>query len=226
MNDWHIHFHLDESLTDAGVATQYFEAFSDIKVDNDNWRMAIFDATNTALTPTVVESPGPRSGLDLTTGLKHDFVGESAANWGDNTGAGGVNNQEVVNLTADPVTGISNAEYEDVDWSTFGAPNMFNVSVESTLDGAQDFTALRGPVFDDLFSEWRNNFGTATTDYNSGDFDGNGVVDGDDFLKWQRGFDSGIPVLAAVSSVPEPSSLLLLGSLALCLTGFRSRSKV
>ena len=47
-NDWHIHFHVDESLTDQGIDTDYFAAFSDIKVDNDDWRLFILDATNTS----------------------------------------------------------------------------------------------------------------------------------------------------------------------------------
>ena len=70
-----------------------------------------------------------------------------------------------------------------------------------------------------------------------GDFDGDSDVDGRDFLIWQRGnspnplsstdlstwqtnYGNG-PLVAAVSAVPEPASLVLLGALALPLLGRR-----
>jgi hypothetical protein len=132
--DWHIHFWLNESITqNQGMDTQYFLADSNIKVDNDDWVHWIFDSTN----------PGPSPGGDLTTGLVQDIVGEDAPDWGDDTGGGGVNNQEVIALNADPVSGISASWYEDIDFSTFGRPNLFNAAVESTLDGVQGFSTVR-----------------------------------------------------------------------------------
>ena len=70
-----------------------------------------------------------------------------------------------------------------------------------------------------------------------GDFDGDGDVDGRDFLIWQRGGapggstpanlqawqqNYGTPLAAALGAVPEPSTLLLLGCAASCLL-FRNK---
>ena len=75
---------------------------------------------------------------------------------------------------------------------------------------------------------------------NNGDFDGNGVVDGDDFVLWQRGgspdplsqADLAIweanygttPLSAAVAAVPEPASWALVCTVALAATRWRRRS--
>lgn len=165
--DWHIHFHLDEILTDDGFATEYFEAYSDMKVDNDNWRMAIFDASNTALSGQVEQEVG-RGSLDLTTGLLGEFIGEigqptgvdgsgygagSTDDWGDATGGGGLGNDEVLAYHGDVSAGRSigadstseNEDYEDIDFSTFGRANLFNSGgIESALTGVQDLSAVRG----------------------------------------------------------------------------------
>ena len=69
-----------------------------------------------------------------------------------------------------------------------------------------------------------------------GDFDGNGVVDGLDFLKWQRddGSAAGLalweanyptPLSAISTAVPEPSSVLLLLIGVLCLKGTSRQSR-
>ena len=76
-------------------------------------------------------------------------------------------------------------------------------------------------------------------DVNNGDFDGNGVVDGDDFVLWQRGgspnplsqADLAIweanygttPLSAAVAAVPEPASWALVCTVALAATRWRRR---
>ncbi len=156
--DWHMHFHVDESRTDIGLPTEYFDAFSDAKVDNDEWTLYIFDATNTAAQ---AEAEDPQVGTvsDLTTGLVQGPIGESQPDWGQNTGAGGVNNQELLNLLADPADGTTSADFEDSDFSTFGRPNLYNVATEDTLDGAQDFSNLRDPVLSGTH-DWTAN-GTA-----------------------------------------------------------------
>ncbi|MEO0587494.1 MAG: PEP-CTERM sorting domain-containing protein [Planctomycetota bacterium] len=233
-NDVHIHVHLDESLTDNGIATQYFEANSDIKVDNDAWRFAIFNDSNTALTPTLVESEVDRSALDLTTGMVGEFVGESAPDYGDNTGGGGVNNQELL-IYHGPV-GSDNAltldstseseDYEDVDFSTFGRINLFNDQVESTLDGAQDLTALYawlndlvegdanydGAVDTGDLAILAGNFGTlGGVTWIGGNFNGDGNVDTGDLAILAGNFGATAPVAAAASAVvvPEPAAGLL-----------------
>jgi len=235
--DWHMHFHVDESQTDNGNATDYFEAYSDIKVDDDEWRFAIFDS-NSSLADDVLDPSKGRDDLDLTTGLVGEFIGESAANYGTNTGAGGVNNQESLILTADPVTGGAalnpgNMDMEDVDFSTFGTENMFNADgIETTLTGVQDFSALRawlntiipgdanldGAVTIADFAALQNNFG-GNGGWSDGNFNADGVVSIADFAILQNNFGAGaasvsredLEALAEfASAVPEPGSLAAL----------------
>ena len=132
--DWHKHFWVNEPITqNSNQDTQYFLAGSNIKVDNDDWVHFIFDATN----------PGPTPTGDISTGLVQGPIGEVVPGWGDFTGGGGVGKQEVISLNGDPVSDIGNGWYEDIDFSTFGRPNLFNASSEVTLDGVQDFSNVR-----------------------------------------------------------------------------------
>jgi len=236
--DWHMHFHVDESQTDNGNATDYFEAFSDIKVDDDEWRFAIFDDSNTSLDDDVMDPTKGRDDLDLTTGLIGAFIGESAADYGTNTDAGGVNNQESLILTADPVTGDAalnpgNADMEDVDFSTFGTENMFNTGgIETTLTGVQDFSSLRawlnaitpgdadldGDVDLDDLTILGTFFGGSGT-WTNGDFDATGQVDLDDLTilgtffgtntNTSLSFDEALAA-SGLADVPEPGSLAAL----------------
>ncbi|MEM6257714.1 MAG: PEP-CTERM sorting domain-containing protein [Planctomycetota bacterium] len=234
-DDWHIHFHLDESQTDNGNATEYFEAFSNIKVDNDDWRAVFFDETNTTIADDADDDTKLRSALDLSTGIVGTFIGESAANWGGDTGSGGLNNTEVISNNADPTVDgtASNNGYEDIDWSTFGAANMYNVgSNENTLEGVQDFSAIRawldsilpgdadldGDVDSDDFNILAFNFGEPGG-WTQGNFDGDATVDSDDFNILAFNFGAGSPtsISLEVTSVPEPASLTLLGVAGLAL---------
>ena len=56
-----------------------------------------------------------------------------------------------------------------------------------------------------------------------GDADMDGDVDGDDFLIWQSNFGTSAAGDATVA-IPEPSALLLLGSLGLSLLAARRRA--
>jgi len=230
--DWHMHFHLDESQTDNGVATDYFKAFSDIKADNDKWRMYIFDQTNDAIEAQAEVDGGFLTGTTLTQGLKQAAVGESAPGWGDNTGAGGVGGDEAGALVTDPTTGATAADYEDIDWSTFGAENMFNVATEDTLDGVQDFSSLRawlnaitpgdadldGDVDLDDLTILGTFFGGSGT-WTNGDFDATGQVDLDDLTilgtffgtntNTSLSFDEALAA-SGLADVPEPGSLAAL----------------
>lgn len=151
--DWTIHLWLDEDVTVNQLQdTQWFQAGSDMRVDNDDWRMWIFDSTN----------PDPVT--DKVTGLIQTAIGESAPDWGDNTGAGGVGSQEVIALVRDPFTGQTAADYEDIDFSSFGRPNVYNQFSEATPDGVQDFAPLWAWLADVL----------------AGDTDFNSMVDFDD----------------------------------------------
>jgi hypothetical protein len=172
-SDWHAHFRVDEDVTkDQNMATQYFEAQSDVKGHNRLWRMAIFNASNTTLAG-VVENPAAQrtnpagaNYLDFNTGRVQDFIGEDGAGlsgFGASIpgGAGGVNGNEMVALVSDPATGITRAFYEDVDWSSFGAPNVYNdaqtgnpnLQDDTKLGGVQDFSALRNPVLNNTY-DW------------------------------------------------------------------------
>jgi len=99
--------------------------------------------------------------------------------------------------------------------------DYFSMDVAGTSAG-EDFDFL----IDNFMVEV---FGSNEGDYvnDSADFDGNGIVDGLDFLRWQRGetpengssaelalwedqYGQSVPLSAAVAAVPEPSSLLLM----------------
>lgn len=236
--DWHIHFHLDESVTDAGGATDYFEAYSNIKVDNDDWRAVFFDETNTTIALDADDDTKDRSELDLTTGLVGQFIGESAASWGTSTGAGGVNGNEIIAFTGDPTTDgtSSNANYEDIDFSTFGTENMYNALTEDTLDGVQDLSAIRSWLSSILPGDANldgtvsladldilgQNFG-GPGGWGDGDFnaDGNVTLADLDILGQNFGSSSTAlsqdEALAYIGQVPEPTSLAMLGIAGLTL---------
>jgi hypothetical protein len=212
--DWHVHLWLDEGTTvNIGQETQYFRAGSDIRVDNDGWRMAIYDATN----------PDPIA--DRETGLVQGLVGETAPGWGAQTGAGGVNSRELIALVAEPVSNQTTRLYEDVDFSTFGRANLFNDVSEATLDGVQDFTALWTWVR--LLTTGDSDFdndvdmadvdasvaaftgpGSATTvRWSEGSFDGDGDADNTDILLASANYTAGSSgVSGAVALVYDATS--------------------
>jgi hypothetical protein len=212
--DWHVHLWLDEGTTvNIGQDTQYFRAGSDMRVDNDGWRMAIYDATN----------PDPIA--DRNTGLVQGLVGETAPGWGAATGAGGVNSRELITLVADPVSNLTAAVYEDVDFSTFGRANMFNDASEATLDGVQDFTALWAwvPLLATGDSDFDNDVdmvdldrsiaaftgpgGATTIPWSGGSFDGDGDADNTDILLAAANYTAGNSgVAGAVELVYDAAS--------------------
>ena len=54
-----------------------------------------------------------------------------------------------------------------------------------------------------------------------GDFDGNGLIDGADLALWQSHYDPLGPGLSG--TIPEPTTMLLLGTGVLCLAGIARR---
>ena len=81
-----------------------------------------------------------------------------------------------------------------------------------------------GDVDGDDFNAWGGNFPTASgATLAQGDFDGDGDVDGDDFNVWGGNFPyPGPGAASAVSEVPEPASLALIGLGAIALLRRRS----
>ncbi|MBL9166066.1 MAG: lamin tail domain-containing protein [Planctomycetaceae bacterium] len=73
------------------------------------------------------------------------------------------------------------------------------------------------------FLIWQRGFGTGTTNA-TGDADGNGLVNGLDLAEWKLKF-GGAPAVAAVGVVPEPTGLALAGLAALCGTAVISRGR-
>ena len=112
------------------------------------------------------------------------------------------------------------AEENDIGWAIWSYDETFTVLTPDHQPDQQMMQALGiqpplaadfdddGDVDGDDFLLWQINFpvldGTAGS--SSGDANGDGNVDGDDFLVWQRNFT----YPTAISSVPEPNSLVLL----------------
>jgi hypothetical protein len=73
---------------------------------------------------------------------------------------------------------------------------------------------------DDLLS-WNANFGVqASAEKSQGDADLDGDVDGADFLVWQQQVGT-VPMVAAASSVPEPTAFIIALGAAVLLTRAR-----
>lgn len=107
--------------------------------------------------------------------------------------------------------GVTGQSY-DADSSTWN-PTTWNgtdavtLSITSTPANA-DFDG-DGDIDGADFLRWQRGFGlTSQTDNSNGDANGDGTVDGIDLAAWQAKF-GGPPLVAAISTVPEPSSALL-----------------
>jgi enterochelin esterase-like enzyme len=65
------------------------------------------------------------------------------------------------------------------------------------------------------FSRWQTGSGMTTgATHADGDTDADRDSDGADFLAWQQQFGSGMPAIASSQTFPEPSTVVLLGGLA------------
>ncbi len=96
------------------------------------------------------------------------------------------------------------------------------MDVEALITSGFFTTSEASPLIVEIVDVDGTNFTQVSVDAGiPGDFDGNGVVDGNDFLKWQREDGSAASLalweanygatalVAAVGSVPEPSSVVL-----------------
>jgi hypothetical protein len=161
---------------------------SGLKVDNDNWRGRI---------------------LRPDGGTAQDYIGESSPGWGGT----GINNQEMGVLTQNPTTTSAGAGFNDLDYSTFGAPNLIDPTGNGT---AGTFADLVPQDFFSLHSWWTNrlagdaningavgfedlvvlaqNYNLAGKTWFDGDFTLNGTVDFQDLIILAQHYGTGAPL--------------------------------
>lgn len=114
------------------------------------------------------------------------------------------------------VAGLDPALWYEVHYD----PN--SVTLEAVRRYSADFD-FDGDVDNDDLAKWQAGYGTGSgAAHMDGDADEDGDVDGEDFLAWQQQFGSGLGPLGAATSVPEPTTALLLCLGALSF-GRRSR---
>lgn len=221
-NDWWIHVETKES----DPASSYISTpDSKFKTDNDSWQLTIRNAL----------------GQDMF-GPVGEAVGNNPNDPDDGWGGSGINNQEIGMMHANPGPTSSGLDFNDRDYSTFGAPNLLDpTDSAAVLEDLvpQDFSSLRNWFYrtdriagdanldrivdvEDLIILAENWLGS-TNDWMHADFNGDGVVDQKDLglmaKNWQVAI-AGAPLaeaLAEVGLVPEPihASLLLIPVLAL-----------
>ncbi len=225
--DWHVNLHVDEDvtgdLTNPLSDTQWFRAGSDLRMDSDDWQIWI-------LKPSFVvpESPGLLIGAEQDGNIVQEAIGEEPADVG-------LNSEELIALRVDPDAEVSPANYEDVyedvDFSTFGSPNRFNVNTENTLDGVQDFSNVRawlatipdgdadldGSVDVTDLAILAANWG-GPGKWMTGDFSPDGEVDVSDLAILAANWGS-----KGAQSVPEPATLTLATLIGGALVGRRRR---
>lgn len=207
LNDWWIHVETKES----DPASPYIATpNSKFKTDNDSWQLTIRNTQGQAVF-------GP--------------VGEAVAGWGGS----GINNQEVGILHDDPSATSSGLQFNDRDYSSFGAPNLLDPT-----DSARTFEQLVPQDFSSLRDWWTRTdriagdfnldrkvnledlmllaqyWQTTGHEWMPVDWDENGIVDAADLgllaQNWQAGV-AGLPFEAALAEaglVPEPACAMLL----------------
>jgi hypothetical protein len=109
--------------------------------------------------------------------------------------------------SADPFLGVDNVSLKLVDIAVPTQDADFNNS--TLVDGAD-------------FLIWQRGFGTPDAQNADGDADGDPDVDAADLTIWNNQYGAAPPVLAAVTAVPEPTSLAL-AAVALLFAARRSR---
>jgi hypothetical protein len=132
-----------------------------------------------------------------------------------NGGAGGgppatVDQDAIVHL-------IDQDVYLDIRFTSwamgFGAGGAFSYE-RAVITPSADFDR-DGDVDGRDFLTWQRNYGATEVLQSEGDADFDGVVSGDDLIIWQDSYGS---ALTAVSTVPEPGSILLAAVLTLGIT--------
>ncbi|HYO24760.1 MAG TPA: family 43 glycosylhydrolase [Lacipirellulaceae bacterium] len=108
--------------------------------------------------------------------------------------------------------GRARLNWRTLDWSPDGWP-----VIADTLDPA-DFNA-DGDVNGEDLAAWSQDFGS-----HGSDAPGDGVVDGADFVIWQR--RQGAGAAAAGGALPEPGAMVLAAAVAAAAVGRRRRSSM
>lgn len=102
-----------------------------------------------------------------------------------------------------------------LDWFVNYSPYSVSLDVVASADFNND-----GSVDGDDLLIWKNNFGRLDAVRTNGDADGNRIVDGNDFLRWQRQVQATIQGNASHTHVPEPSALTIACAFAGLISPF------
>jgi hypothetical protein len=144
---------------------------------------------------------------------------------GDITGNGVITAEDIDQLlaaVADPTQGgkytsAVGQEFYDLTGDSALATADVDELVQDILGTQYGDHDLDGDVDGDDLGDLLTSFGTANTSWANGNTDGNSAVDGADFLRWQRNAGFTNAAVAASVTVPEPTSILLVGLGLLCL---------
>jgi hypothetical protein len=121
--------------------------------------------------------------------------------------------QSGYDLLNTPVGFLNIASTERLNGSNFG----IRVILEADFD--ED-----GDVDQDDLGTWEAGFGATSARHSDGDANNDQIVNGLDFLTWQRQFSGGATASAGTASVPEPTTCTLALA-ALCLMVGRRRGR-
>ncbi len=177
-------------------------------------------------------SASPLPGLDLDTtlnltGLKGTFNVPSDIHFTGNDGQGIPIQLEAV--TRGPLLHLTGATLPVPTCASCGI-NMYKIDAFATLGPYADFN-LDGVIDNKDLRVLMSNIGLQTgATFEQGDTDGNGAVDGNDFLEWQRAYGAATSLSAfsdlsaTGTTVPEPATITLIAMLAATF-GIRARTR-
>lgn len=147
---------------------------------------------------------------------------------GDITGNGVITAADIDQLmgaVADPTQGgkftsAVGQEFYDLTGDSLLATADVDELVQDILGTQYGDHDLDGDVDGDDLADLQDSLGTANTSWANGNTDGDADVDGRDFLRWQQNANFTNMAVAATATVPEPTSIFLvgLGLGLLCLT--------
>lgn len=203
--------------------------------DTDNQNLELSNATSGGtITFTITNNGTEDIELDGFHFDAYAFRPKAARAYELSVASGDISNGVIYTSSDDEITSVSGAwdnnAHDDISHSLLGLTDNV-LEVGGTVDFLLAFSsgAGDGTGGHDL---WVDNVAiTAVVDIADGDFDGDGDVDGLDFLEWQtsNGTAAGItawqenygnqpPINATSTAVPEPSGILLIAILSLHLT--------